>query len=384
LAEESVVMLRSLHRRFTDEVVAVESLDLDIMSGEFFSLIGPSGCGKTTTLRLVAGLDMPTSGTVSIGGHEVTWTPAYKRPVNTVFQSYALFPHLNVVDNVGFGLREKKIPRRERAQRVSDMLDLVRLRDRGSARPRELSGGQQQRVALARALVLEPKVLLLDEPLGALDLKLRKAMQSLLKEIQASVGITFVYVTHDQEEAFSMSGRVGVMNQGRLEQVGEPREVYRRPATAFVADFVGASNHLDVVVCETVDAGTYVVRNTGTGTTMMAEGPVGIETGSEATLVIRPEAVRLAGVPGKAFESAGVITEVSYSGPQTRYSIDVDGVGSLSVSAGAGQDLDFEVGERLPAVSCQPSGTWLIGPEESAGQTTDAEDPAPARGQEVA
>ena len=235
------VALEKLERHY-GELTAVAGIDLEIADGEFFSLIGPSGCGKTTTLRIVAGLETPSSGKVSVRGQDVTNVPAFKRPVNTVFQHYALFPHLNVYDNVAFGLRERHVSRGEIKTKVADILELVGLTGREQARPKQLSGGQQQRVALARSLVLEPAVLLLDEPLGALDLKLRKQMQMVLKQIQREVGITFVYVTHDQEEAFSMSDRVAIMNRGKIEQIGDPVETYRRPRTLFVADFVGASN----------------------------------------------------------------------------------------------------------------------------------------------
>jgi spermidine/putrescine transport system ATP-binding protein len=221
------VRLIGLERRF-GEVVAVDGVDLDIADGEFFSLIGPSGCGKTTTLRMISGHEHPTGGEIEVKGSPMRAVPAHRRPVTTVFQHYALFPHLDVFENVAFGLRERRTPNDEVRRRVSSILELVRLEGRDRAKPRQLSGGQQQRVALARSLVLDPEVLLLDEPLGALDLKLRKELQLFLKQVQHEVGITFVYVTHDQEEAFSMSDRVAVMLQGRIEQVGRPQEVYQR------------------------------------------------------------------------------------------------------------------------------------------------------------
>ncbi len=239
-----VVELRGVTRRF-DDVVAVDALDLDVYDGEFLSLLGPSGCGKTTTLRLIAGFERPDEGEIRIGGDDVHALPPYKRDVNTVFQSYALFPHLSVLDNVGYGLKQRGLGRRERRRRAEEMLDLVHLPDASRRKPRQLSGGQQQRVALARALVMHPKVLLLDEPLGALDLKVRKALQIELKRIQQEVGITFVYVTHDQEEALAMSDRVAVMNAGRIEQLAVPREIYDRPATRFVADFIGETNFIE-------------------------------------------------------------------------------------------------------------------------------------------
>ncbi|HSO02409.1 MAG TPA: ABC transporter ATP-binding protein [Gaiellaceae bacterium] len=240
----AAVELERVTRRF-GEVVAVDALDLEVREGEFLSLLGPSGCGKTTTLRLIAGFERPDAGAIRIGGSDVARLPPYRRPVNTVFQSYALFPHLSVLDNVAYGLKQRRVPRTERRARARSLLELVRLPGVEHRRPRELSGGQQQRVALARALVLEPKVLLLDEPLGALDLKVRKELQIELKRIQLSVGITFVYVTHDQEEALAMSDRVAVMSGGRIEQLGRPQEIYDDPATPFVAGFIGETNFIE-------------------------------------------------------------------------------------------------------------------------------------------
>jgi ABC-type Fe3+/spermidine/putrescine transport system ATPase subunit len=237
------VELRDVTKRF-DDVVAVDSVDLGIRHGEFLSLLGPSGCGKTTTLRLIAGFEQPDEGEILIGGEDVSGRPPYKREVNTVFQSYALFPHLSVLDNVGYGLKQRDVPKKAREQKAREALELVRLPELAGRKPRQLSGGQQQRVALARALVMEPKVLLLDEPLGALDLKVRKQLQIELKRIQERVGITFVYVTHDQEEALAMSDRVAVMHEGRIEQLGIPREIYDSPATRFVADFIGETNFI--------------------------------------------------------------------------------------------------------------------------------------------
>jgi ABC-type Fe3+/spermidine/putrescine transport system ATPase subunit len=247
------VELRNVTKRF-DDVVAVDAIDLEIRHGEFLSLLGPSGCGKTTTLRLIAGFEHPDEGEIRIAGREVSSLPPYRRDVNTVFQSYALFPHLSVLDNVAYGLKQRGLSRAQRQTRAREALELVHLPQLAARRPRQLSGGQQQRVALARALVMEPKVLLLDEPLGALDLKVRKDLQIELKRIQSTVGITFVYVTHDQEEALAMSDRVAVMNAGRIEQLGAPREIYDAPATHFVADFIGDTNFI-------VQAGkTYAVR----------------------------------------------------------------------------------------------------------------------------
>ncbi len=240
----STVELLGVTRRF-GTVVAVDALDLEVRDGEFLSLLGPSGCGKTTTLRLIAGFERPDAGEIRIGGKDVARLPPYRRPVNTVFQSYALFPHLSVLDNVAYGLKQRRVPRAQRRRRALGLLELVRLAGVEHRRPHELSGGQQQRVALARALVLEPKVLLLDEPLGALDLKVRKELQIELKRIQLSVGITFVYVTHDQEEALAMSDRVAVMSGGRIEQLARPQEIYDEPATPFVAGFIGETNFIE-------------------------------------------------------------------------------------------------------------------------------------------
>jgi spermidine/putrescine transport system ATP-binding protein len=239
------VELRGVTKRF-DDVVAVDDIDLTVPHGEFLSLLGPSGCGKTTTLRLVAGFEQPDEGEIRIGGADVAGLPPYKRDVNTVFQSYALFPHMSVLDNVAYGLKQRGLAKGERAAKARRALELVQLPQLAERKPKQLSGGQQQRVALARALVMEPKVLLLDEPLGALDLKVRKQLQIELKRIQERVGITFVYVTHDQEEALAMSDRVAVMNAGRIEQLGRPREIYDAPATPFVADFIGETNFIRV------------------------------------------------------------------------------------------------------------------------------------------
>src|SRR6476646_10697644 len=235
------VSLVGLVKRFGD-VAAVDGLNLDMPSGEFFSMLGPSGCAKTKTLRMIAGFEQPPGGQSLLDGTDMAYTPPHKRNVNTVFQNYALFPHLNVADNVAFGLRRQKVGKQELRQRVAEALELVQLTGFEKRKPGQMSGGQQQRVALARALVLKPAVLLLDEPLGALDAKLRKALQIELKALQQQVGITFVYVTHDQEEALTMSDRIAVMNEGRVEQVAAPRDVYEEPSTTFVADFLGVSN----------------------------------------------------------------------------------------------------------------------------------------------
>jgi ABC-type Fe3+/spermidine/putrescine transport system ATPase subunit len=273
------VELRAVTKRF-DEAVAVDAVDLAVRTGEFLSLLGPSGCGKTTTLRLIAGFEQPDEGAILIDGVDVAGLPPYKRDVNTVFQSYALFPHLTVLDNVAYGLKQRRLDRTERRKQALEALDLVRLQGFAERKPRQLSGGQQQRVALARALVMQPKVLLLDEPLGALDLKVRRELQIELKRIQHEVGITFVYVTHDQEEALSMSDRVAVMRAGRIEQLGVPTEIYDTPATRFVADFIGETNFIehDGHVVAIRPERIKLSRNGGTGVrgaivTAMVVGP---------------------------------------------------------------------------------------------------------------
>ncbi len=272
------------------EIVAVEEMSLAIQDGEFFSLLGPSGCGKTTTLRMIAGFEQPTVGQVYIKGQPMAQIPAYRRPVNTVFQNYALFPHMSVAQNVAFGLQMKKVPKTEIRQRVAEVLALVQLPDMGERKPKQLSGGQQQRVALARALVNRPSVLLLDEPLGALDLKLRKAMQLELKQIQAEVGITFIYVTHDQEEALTMSDRIAVMSDGVVQQVGQPREIYEHPGSRFVADFIGETNFVDGQVTELADV---IMVSSGDVHMLGAPSKQSIEVGQGVTLAIRPEKINL-------------------------------------------------------------------------------------------
>jgi spermidine/putrescine transport system ATP-binding protein len=287
---EADVRLVQVVKRFAD-VVAVDGISLDIQNGEFFSLLGPSGCGKTTTLRMIGGFERPDQGRIELGGVDVAGLPAHKRDVNTVFQSYALFPHLGVFDNVAYGLRRKKVAKDEITGRVKKMLQLVDLPGFEGRRITQLSGGQQQRVALARALVNEPEVLLLDEPLGALDLKLRKQMQLFLKALQGEIGITFIYVTHDQEEAMTMSDRIAVMREGHVEQVGPPEEVYERPATEFVAGFLGASNLLDGEVGPADDDHRVVELTSGEKIRVPAEALDGAQ--GPIRLGVRPEKIRL-------------------------------------------------------------------------------------------
>ena len=301
------IRLRGLRKTF-GEVVAVDSVDLDIADGEFLTLLGPSGSGKTTVLRMIAGFELPTAGSIELGGQDVSALPPFQRDVNTVFQDYALFPHMTVQENVEYGLKVKKIGRDERRRRAQEALDAVRLDTYGARKPAEMSGGQRQRVALARALVNRPKVLLLDEPLGALDLKLREQMQVELKAIQRDVGITFVFVTHDQEEALTMSDRIAVFNAGRIEQVGSAAEVYEHPATEFVAGFVGTSNLL--------------------------RGEASLKVlGLDGVFSVRPEKIRLADIDAAVAEGEhcadGTVTEVVYVGDATRFVVALDAGGTL-------------------------------------------------------
>jgi spermidine/putrescine transport system ATP-binding protein len=322
------------------EVKAVDDLSLSFERGGFVALLGPSGCGKTTTLRMIGGFEEPTSGTVYLGEQNVTGLPPYKREVNTVFQNYALFPHMSIQDNVAFGLRERKVSKSEIAQRVPEMLELVELKGFEKRKPTQLSGGQAQRVALARALINHPRVLLLDEPLGALDLKLRKQMQLELKRIQTEVNITFIHVTHDQDEAMTMADRIAVMNQGKIEQIGPPAELYERPKTAFVAGFLGVSNLLNATV-------------SGSDAVKLADGTVArVEAGSlsgapqEVRIGVRPEKVRLevasdAASQNGANQLSGTVRDVSYIGVSTQYIVDTQAGDEVVVFAqNAGRSTD--------------------------------------------
>jgi spermidine/putrescine transport system ATP-binding protein len=336
------VVLDHLSKRFAD-VQAVDDISLSIRQGEFFSLLGPSGCGKTTTLRMIAGFERADAGRIRIGDADVTETPPHLRPVNTVFQSYALFPHLSVEQNVAFGLRFTNVAREEGRRRVTEVLELVRLGGFQRRRPHQLSGGQQQRVALARALVLSPSVLLLDEPLGALDAKLRRELQIELKSIQREVGITFLYVTHDQEEALTMSDRLGVMANGRVEQLGTPREVYERPETAFVADFIGVSN---------------LMRAHSTGDDRVEVSGVQLAAGAGHTkrtgvvrLAIRPERVRIepAGTVGENCIPA-TIERFVYLGSTTQvYVTLLSGDRLQALVANAQEVEEYDVGTPVTA-----------------------------------
>ncbi|GAA3052454.1 ABC transporter ATP-binding protein [Streptomyces glomeratus] len=307
--EGSAIRLQGLRKEFAG-TTAVAGVDLEISDGEFFSMLGPSGSGKTTVLRMIAGFESPTSGTIELGGQDVTGLAPFERDVHTVFQDYALFPHMTVEQNVAYGLKVRKVPKAERIARAREALAGVRLEAFGNRRPAQLSGGQRQRVALARALVGRPRLLLLDEPLGALDLKLREQMQVELKALQREVGITFVFVTHDQEEALTMSDRIAVFNQGGIEQVGTPAEIYERPATAFVASFVGTSNLLQGPAAERVvgTAGTYSIR------------PEKIRVLKESATSDEPE----------HSTATGTVAEVVYLGDATRFLVDLDAGGRLT------------------------------------------------------
>jgi spermidine/putrescine transport system ATP-binding protein len=354
------IRLIDLHKRFGD-VRAVDGVSIDIRSGEFFSLLGPSGCGKTTTLRMIGGFELPTGGRILLRDRDITYDAPDKRPVNIVFQNYALFPHLDVGDNVGFGLRRHKVPAADITRRVGEALALVHLEGYERRKPNQLSGGQQQRVALARALVNRPQVLLLDEPLGALDLKLRRQLQFELKRIQHEVGITFVYVTHDQEEALTMSDRIAVMNGGRIEQLGTPEELYERPRTRFVADFIGTTNLLAGTV-ESVDGTTAVVLLAGGDRCATTAGP-GIAVGQTVELSVRPEAVtlRTRNGPGPSMAIGTIdatVDQAAYLGGNVQYL--VRSPSGLSITA-----LVPRSGSRIPVgeaveVTWSPSDALVL------------------------
>ncbi|HYO61562.1 MAG TPA: ABC transporter ATP-binding protein, partial [Actinomycetota bacterium] len=354
------VRLEGVTKRFKD-TTAVDDVSITIAPGEFFSLLGPSGCGKTTTLRMIGGFEEPTTGRVFLAGKDVTAVPAYKRDVNTVFQSYALFPHLDVFENVAFGLKRRKVPKAEIAPRVEEMLALVDLAGLGGRRSNQLSGGQQQRVALARALINRPQVLLLDEPLGALDLKLRKSMQLELKRIQGEVGITFIYVTHDQDEAMTMSDRIAVMNAGRMEQIGPPESVYEVPATEFVAGFLGASNLLDGEV-ETPGAGDMAKVRLATGDVVLLP-PDRLPGAKEVRIGVRPEKLHIAGsddAGGGRNSVRAHVTASTYTGVSTSYECTTGNGAKLVVyvqNAGGASSL----GPGTPVtLSWEPEHTFAV------------------------
>ena len=350
-AQSPSVELRDVTKRF-GELVAVDDISLELARGEFFTLLGPSGCGKTTTLRMIAGFEQPTEGAIRIEGSDVAQLPPHKRPTNTVFQSYALFPHLSVEANVAFGLKRKKVPKDEIAERVRGELERVGLASHAKRKPSQLSGGMQQRVALARALVNLPKVLLLDEPLGALDLKLRKGLQIELKRIQREVGITFVYVTHDQEEALTMSDRIAVMNRGRIEQVATPEEVYDRPTTTFVAGFIGVSNLMPA----TVTGGNEVKLDQGQTISTSTDG---FAAGDRCHAVVRPEKLRVElsenGSAPSGPRVEGVVASSLYLGTSTQIAVDLGDDVRMTVLV---PNADEAERQRLPGGGARVALSW--------------------------
>jgi spermidine/putrescine transport system ATP-binding protein len=365
--------LRGVTKTYPNGFTAVDNLDLDVPRGSFIALLGPSGCGKTTTLRMVAGLETPTAGEITLAGNDITYAKPYKRPVNTVFQNYALFPHLDIYENVAFGLKRRKVSGVD--EQVRAMLELVELTTQARKKPTQLSGGQQQRVALARALINRPEVLLLDEPLGALDLKLRRAMQIEIKRIQVEVGLTFVHVTHDQEEAMTMADTVAVMNAGVIEQLGAPAELYENPRSTFVANFLGQSNLIE---------GTVVSRDSDTTAVDMHGITVSVPTGRTHTdgakgwIGIRPEKV-LIGEEGEALDApgntipGGVVTDVSFNGVSTGYLVRMPWGQELQVFAqNTGRTRMFRTGDRVE-LSWRPEYAFLLdfSQDASAGAQKD-------------
>ena len=364
----AAIELVSVEKEFTaggHDVRAVERVDLQIVEGEFFSLLGPSGCGKTTTLRMIAGFEEPTSGQILLHGRDMVGVPPFRRDVNMVFQQYALFPHMDVFENVAFGLRRKKVDKAEIGRRVAEALALVELEGREKRKPRQLSGGQQQRVALARALVNRPRALLLDEPLGALDLKLRQAMQLELKRIQREVGITFVYVTHDQEEALTMSDRLVVMNAGRIEQLGSPRELYEHPATRFVANFIGTSNILTGRLERRGDA--WALSGLGPDQRVLVAEAGQAREGQDVELAVRPEKIVLRTEqdppPPDGSALRVKVDEVVYLGTSTQYRTVTDGGDVIAVyrqNASATPGADVLAGQ-VGWLEWPPEHTYVLG-----------------------
>jgi spermidine/putrescine transport system ATP-binding protein len=355
------IALEGVSKRF-GKAEAVRNVTLAIREGEFFSLLGPSGCGKTTTLRMIAGFEVPDEGRIVLQGKDVTSVFSNRRPVNMVFQQYALFPHMSIYDNVAFGLKVKRVPRREHRGRVHEMLRVVELEGLERRRPRQLSGGQQQRVALARALVNQPAALLLDEPLGALDVKLRKQMQLELKRIQHELGTTFVHVTHDQEEALAMSDRIAVMNGGRVEQIGDPHDIYEHPQTAFVADFIGSLNALELTVDELI--GGYAVMRLGEGERIVL--PVGSDarSGDSFRVAVRPERVQIAPIQDPTSDTGsrleGTVSEVVYLGMYTQFHVGTRTGHLISTRLADELAAPLAVGSRV-ALTWEPEHTSVLG-----------------------
>jgi spermidine/putrescine transport system ATP-binding protein len=372
------VVLESVTKRFGD-VTAVDGIDLEITEGEFFTLLGPSGCGKTTTLRMVAGFEEPTDGRLTIDGADMRGIPPYKRPTNTVFQSYALFPHLSVRDNVAFGLKRKGVAKPEIERRVREELERVGLAAQANRRPSQLSGGMQQRVALARALVNLPRVLLLDEPLGALDLKLRKGLQVELKRIQREVGITFVYVTHDQEEALTMSDRLAVMDNGRIEQMGDPEEIYDRPATTFVAGFIGVSNLMPGTVRKSGRNGE-VELDSGVKVSTDVDG---FDAGERCHAVVRPEKLYLGSGGRDEPTVEGLVESSLYLGTSTQLIVRLDGDVRMTVLVPNTDEADRQ---QLPGggarvkLSWAPAHMHVVGEAGTTGRESDTNGAVAMRG----
>ncbi len=364
-----VIVLEHVTKRF-GEFVAVHDANFTIPHGEFFAMLGPSGCGKTTTLRMIAGFEVPTSGAIRLEGRDVSRVPPYRRNVNTVFQQYALFPHMNVFDNVAFGPRSRKVPEAEIRTRVGEMLEIVRLEGFANRRPQQLSGGQQQRIALARALVNFPSALLLDEPLGALDLKLRQAMQIELKRIQREVGIAFVFVTHDQEEALTMSDRIAIMNEGWVEQIGRPEEIYHRPETVFVAGFIGQANLWRTTVDSSGGADADVMLGARRITAPVSGRSV--RSGDPVTFMVRPERVRVSvEEPGNGHQAIQCsVVDLVFQGPVVRFALEA---GGAEVVAHVGAD------EQLPLLR-PGDAVWASWERDAALLLPDAARGAPADG----
>ena len=351
------VELRNVTKRF-GPVVAVREVSLEIRKGEFFSLLGPSGCGKSTIMRMISGFETPTSGEIRIGNEDARNTEAYRRPTNLVFQHLALFPHLNVYKNIAFGLEMKGVPREEIRKRVDKMFDLIQLPGYAERRIDQLSGGQKQRVAIARALVNEPTVLLLDEPLGALDLKLREQMQLELKRIQREVGTTFIYVTHDQKEAITMSNRIAVMNQGQVEQIGDSTEIYEFPRTAFVANFIGETNLLSGAITRVNGRAVDVACQ---GFDIKLSGPAAVDAGQEINVSIRPEKIRIGeSLNGIANSYPGTVTDVVYQGATTSYRVVLgDGLEVAVAVQNAERTHTFGLGQSV-RIGWEPDKAVLI------------------------
>jgi spermidine/putrescine transport system ATP-binding protein len=360
---EGVVALEHVSKQF-DDSLAVRDANFTVRRGEFFAVLGPSGCGKTTTLRMIAGFEEPTRGRILLDGRDVSRVPPHRRSVNTVFQQYALFPHMSVADNVAFGPRSRNLADAEVARRVRDALAVVQLKDLAHRKPAQLSGGQQQRVALARALVNHPSALLLDEPLGALDLQLRQAMQVELKRIQRDVGITFVHVTHDQEEALGMSDRIAVMNAGRVEQIGTPQEIYHSPATVFVAGFIGGANLLPATVAE-VRGGTAAVDLASGDRVELPAGDWGARAGGRAVVMVRPERLRLDDAAVARGALSAVVQSVAFQGPVMRCRLlGRDGTEFVARVGPEQAAFDLRPGQEL-RVGWEPDAARLLPPAES-------------------